>query len=196
MGHNNLAQRFAFRLSVALIALLLVAPVGLSAQGQNDKYPTEFNRTPKQWIPLFFMSSQFRGQDHMKGMDIVETLGLGAGFLYNVPMDESWMGHKFFYYYLDAEFQQEYNTGDLEEEMKPLGILSPGIMIRSFVPFMKIYYGAGLTFRFGDTDFEPWGVYGQAGIEIYGVFLGAKIMGAPGQGHVYNELRIGYMLTP
>ncbi len=194
MKRLSLQNRYGRVLAIWVLSIGILLPT-LSASAATG-VKTEFDYKPRSFVPLFFLGSQFRSQDYMQGSDIVETLGLGGGFLYHAPADKFWKGHKFFYYYFDGEFQQEWNPGRQDDPFNFQFVFNPGIMIRSYIPFMKIFYGAGLSFRLGSSDFEPWGVYGQAGIEVYRVFLSFRLVGSPGEGIVHNEIRLGYMFTP
>ncbi len=184
-----------------MVRLLLVLPLLAALLAVKPLYAistvkSEFDYQPKKWNPMFFGSSQYRGQDNMAAGESLNTLGFGAAILYNVPTDKIWRGHKFFYYYMDIEVQQEWNAARVDEELKPIIAVNPGILVRSYIPFMKVFYGGGLNFRFGGSDYEPWAIYGQFGVEIYRFFISTRLMGTPGQSGLYNELRFGYLFSP
>lgn len=190
------SNRLARNLLVAVLFLVISLSVGASLYAQAGTVRTEFDYKPKKYVPMLFGSANFRGRDYMTATEAYKTLGLGGALLYNMNLDKYWRGHKFLYWYMDVEFQQEWNTARVDEEFRPILSLNPGILVRSYLPFIKIFYGTGLNFRIGNSDFEPWGIYGQLGLEVYRFFLAAKVIFIPGEAITHNELRLGYIFTP
>jgi hypothetical protein len=187
------------RLNKTIFMLITVSMVFFLCNGlrANTVYKqTEFDFEPRKIIPLGFIGMNFRGRDYMSTGEAVKLFGFGVGFLYNINIDPSWRGHKFLYSYLDVEFQQENNSARLDETMKPIFVTNPGLMVRTFIPYMKIFYGTGISLRFGSSDFEKWGIYAQAGLEFWGFFLAARMVGSPGEAIINNEIRFGYMHVP
>jgi len=116
--------------------------------------------------------------------------GLGFGFsLYFLISPESvFTPHKLLYFYVDNDL-----SGMFKDQL--VYAVSPGFMVRTFIPFFKLSYGAGVQYKIGGQGYPPWGVYGQAMLDFHRFYIGSRFVFHPGINVVENEIQVGYLFS-
>jgi len=182
--------------------ILIIFSVQCSVKNRIIKRPkpnrgkvSEFHREAKKFRPVVFGSYNQRGVQVIGDRPFNDNLGVGIGTFYNVPLSNQWVGHKLFYLYFDFEVSQE---AVLFNNPYPGGTkanvsTNPGIFLRHWIPMVKIFYGMGLNARLLPTEYDSWGIYGQAGIQISNAYISGTVIAHPGQTNMEMEYRVGWM---
>lgn len=159
---------------------------------------TEFHHEPAKFIPWIFGNKSSRGLDRQSDASFLNQVGGGLGLLVNSQIDSQWNGHKFFYYYIDFDASPQYVPGGAYPGTKQWTFSSyPGILFRTYTPFyFKMHFGAGVNLRYNQQFYDRWGVYGQMGVELWGLTSSVIFIGHPGQLNWETEYRAGYMWAP
>lgn len=159
---------------------------------------TEFHHEPAKVIPWFYANKSSRGLDRQSDASFFNQIGGGAGILINSKLDEQWIGHKFFYYYMDFDISPQYNPGKVYPGDKQWIFSSyPGILFRTYTPlYFKMHFGFGVNLRYNQQYYDRWGVYGSIGAELWGITSTVVFIGHPGQLNWETEYRAGYMWAP
>lgn len=159
--------------------------------------PTEFHREPAKYIPIAYLNFNNRGVDRRRDVSLASSMGGGLGMFIHQPMSWMWTGHKFLYYYVDIDFSPERYGGVYPYDKHWVVSTYPGVYIRTYMPaFFKVHYGGGVNLRLSNTIFDRWGMYGQVGLEFYGLTSSILFIGHPGQGNWEQEYRVGYLHAP
>lgn len=193
----QLLRKMYWLLLIQVIFLFCRTP-GKVVEYPKHGGPTEFHREPAKLIPMGYLNINNRGVDERSHIPWYRSLGFGLGLFIHQDMSWIWRGHKFLYYYFDLDYSQEVKPGGVYPYEKN-GVLStyPGLYIRTYLPWIfKIHYGAGLNLRLTNTPYDRWGLYGQAGLELYGFTISTIVIGHPGQSNWEKEYRMGYMYAP
>jgi hypothetical protein len=193
------------RLRIYILLFVAVAfAANCRSRGPQLKTPrenmrsTEFHHEPAKVIPWFYANKSSRGIDRQGDVGFFNQVGGGVGVLVNSKLDEQWIGHKLFYYYIDFDASPQYNPGKTYPGDKQWIYSSyPGILFRTYTPFyLKMHFGLGVNLRYNQTYYDRWGVYGQMGLELWGLTSSVLFIGHPGQQNWETEFRAGYMWAP
>lgn len=190
--------------SKIFLLLVVVAANNCRSRGPQIKAPrenlptTEFHHEPPKLIPWVFANKSSRGIDRQGDVSFLNQVGGGLGLLVNSQIDAQWNGHKFFYYYIDFDVSPQYvPTGSYPGTKQWTFSSYPGILFRTYTPFyFKMHFGGGMNLRYNQQYFDRWGVYGQIGVELWGLTSSVIFIGHPGQLNWETEYRAGYMWAP
>lgn len=156
---------------------------------------TEFHREPSKFIVQLMADYNYRGINRQGDRALVDGLGGGVGLFIHQPMRWQWIGHKSLYYYVDVTGSPEFAGNPYPGQKRYIVSTYPGIYMRSYLPFFfKVFYGTGINLRLGRTNYDQWGIYGRAGVELCGFTTSFLAIGHPGQPNWETEYRFGYMM--
>ena len=200
---NRSQNRFAIGATLAALITILNFQACRSrgepiATTRENTPRTEFHHKPARWIPWFYTNKSTRGLDRASDANFMSQVGGGFGLLLNSSIDPQWNGHKFFYYYIDFDISpQRIPEGAYPGSKQWTYSSYPGIMFRTYTPFfLKLHYGLGVNLRYNQQVYDRWGLYGQMGLELWGITTTAIFIGHPGQANWETEYRLGYMWAP
>jgi hypothetical protein len=192
------------KVAYTLFVIAAFAAINCRSRGPQIKAPrenlrpTEFHTEPARFIPWVFFNKSSRGLDRQADASFFSQVGGGLGLLMNSKLDNQWDGHKFFYYYMDIDISRQHipvgtYPGDTQWTISSY----PGVLFRTYTPFyLKMHIGLGMNLRYNQQYYDRWGVYGQMGLELWGLTSSVIFIGHPGQANWETEYRAGYMWAP
>ena len=87
---------------------IIVSLINCRKRGELVRTPraetkaTEFHYQPAKFIPWFYGNLNSRGVDRSNDVSDFSRVGGGLGLLFHSQLNEQWIGHRFFYYYIDT----------------------------------------------------------------------------------------------
>ena len=170
------------RFLVLLLAGLLTA--GFARAIEYGEFSSDGHR-PVIWSLHASLNSRDYGDDQFKFLD---SLGFGFELYFLINRDPPYTPHKLLYFYVDNDV-----SGMFKKQL--VYTLTPGFMVRTYLPFLKLSYGAGPHVKIGHTHYPAWGVYGQAIVDFHRFFIGSRIIFHPGSDRIENEIQFGYLFS-
>jgi hypothetical protein len=170
----------------ALLTLLLAGLLSAGTLGAVDygEFASDDHK-PVIWSLYSCLNSRDFGTDRFS---LTGNLGFGFALYFLINPETEYTPHKLLYFTVDNNLSEMFRK-------QLVYTLAPGFLVRTYIPFLKLSYGAGAHVKVGHTRYPAWGVYGQAMVDFHRFFLGSRIVFHPGSDRIENEILFGYLFS-
>jgi hypothetical protein len=149
----------------------------------------EFSYTTHRNMILFLYASLNNREADIENFKFKSSFGAGFALYYRLSKNNiGYEPHKILYLSLNNDF-----SGFLDKRL--VYQFDPGFLVRTYIPFLKLNYGAGLNFKFGNSVYPPWGYYGTVGIDFHKFVINSRVIFHPNSNVVIGEIQLGILFS-
>lgn len=167
----------------ALLILFLCGLAGPASALTDGEFGSTSHRKV---IWSLYASAHNRGL--YTGWTLGERFGAGFGLGWLISPELSHTVNKLAYFTVDNTFTDFFASRFVHS-------VTPGFLVRTWLPFVKFGYGAGVDFRSTWKQPTVWGVAASAQVEFHGFYLSSRFIFPVDGRPVENEIRCGFLFA-
>jgi hypothetical protein len=139
---------------------------------------------------LFFLYSSLNTREHtVDEFQFKPAFGSGFALYFRLtPNELGFVPNKLMYLSWDNDF-----SGFLDGKF--VYQTYPGFLMRTYIPFLKLQYGAGLNFKIGNQDYPVAGYYALAGIDFHKIVINSRALFHFNSRKVVGEIQMGILFS-
>lgn len=168
---------------------ILVVLFGLVPLLQAAAPEGEFSATTHRKALFFLYSSLNTRENTVDQFQFKPAFGTGFALYFRLtPNNLGYTPNKLMYFSWDNDF-----SGFLDGRF--VYQVYPGFLMRTYIPFLKLQYGAGLNFKIGNQDYPVAGYYAMAGIDFHKIVLNSRALFHFNSRKVVGEIQLGILFS-
>gem|GEM_PF-3785058 len=139
---------------------------------------------------IFFLYGSLNTRDNpVNRLQFKPAFGSGFALYFRLTQDNiGYTPNKLLYFSFDNDLSGFLNKNFVYQ-------VYPGLLMRTYIPFLKLQYGAGLNFKFGNQAYPVAGYYAMAGIDFHKIVLNSRALFHFNSRVIVGEIQLGILFS-